>query len=125
MIIHEELAADVILQRIQQGIRYFANIEVVAGNFKKQNLQHVIFEQSILNTSFDYADLRHASFVECNLKTSGFRYAQLNYAMFQGNAVEAVNMYGAQTVGICFEGNYAYSATLLPEQIAWLQEKFE
>lgn len=92
-----------VLEKYQQGQRYFQDLDMENESFEGQNLEDITFENCSLYISFRKANLRNAKFINGGIKTCDFREADLTNAWFE-NAQFA----RAKTDNIYFDNNSAY-----------------
>jgi len=97
-----------ILEKYQQGQRYFDNLDMENESFEGQNLEDIIFEYCSLYISFRKANLRNAKFINGGIKTCDFREADLTNAMFENVCIESAQFAGSKTENIYFNNNSAY-----------------
>lgn len=92
------------------------------ANFKKSNLNHMLFDHFNLNnawfgesklkeTSFANAKLKNANFVDANLGGAIFEYANLEGAVFGGANLQKADLSGINALGADFEGTNLEGAT--------------
>ncbi|MDQ5825367.1 MAG: pentapeptide repeat-containing protein [Chloroflexota bacterium] len=102
------------MQRYEAGERYFADAEIPEGSdLRNSTLSSSIFERMLL-TEIDFrgANLRDASFRDCNVKCSDFRGADLEGATFRGSLLEATYFGSANLTGVSFAGAFVYGYEL-------------
>lgn len=111
-------SADELMQRYQNGERYFAEAELDAAvyDLRGVTLQGADFSRSYIVADFREADLRGVSFERANVKTCDFRGADLRNANFSGAALESTEFDGAKLEGVDFSGASAYGRELKGEE---------
>jgi uncharacterized protein YjbI with pentapeptide repeats len=97
-----------VLEKYQQGQRYFDNLVMDNESFEGQNLEDIIFEDCSLYISFRKANLRNAKFINGGVKTCDFREADLTNARFENVCVESVQFSRSNTENIYFDNNSCY-----------------
>jgi len=105
----EYYSAAKILERYQNGERYFCDIDMENESFKWATLEGVTFERCFLYSDFRGANLRNAKFINGNVKCCDFRDADLTNAYFENVSIESTAFKGAKVDGIYFNHNWAYS----------------
>lgn len=104
--------AEIILEKYQNGQRYFADYDLDNENFDDQNLADIIFEHCFIASSFKRANLTNAKFIHSNIKTSDFSYADLSHAHFEHLEVDGANFTGARIDQIYFENNWFQGSSI-------------
>lgn len=97
-----------VLEKYQQGQRYFDNLDMENESFEGQNLEDITFEDCSLYISFRKANLRNAKFINGGVKTCDFREADLTNARFENVCVESVQFARSKTENIYFDNNSCY-----------------
>ncbi len=105
---HKTNLVPYVLEKYQQGQRYFDNLDMENESFEGQNLEDIIFEDCSLYISFRKANLRNAKFINGGVKTCDFREADLTNARFENVCVESVQFARSTTENIYFDNNSAY-----------------
>lgn len=103
----DQVHAQEIISRYQNGERHFENLEI-EGDFSNCTLQGITFENCFIVADFRYCDLTNAKFLYSNIKTCDFRYAKLTDSVFEELAVESTQFYESITEGILFRNNFSY-----------------
>lgn len=116
-------SANELLQRYQNGERYFGATELDQEpiDFSCLSLEGIIFAPgSFLMVDFRNANLKGADFSDCNVKTCDFRGADLEDACFRNAALEATQFQNANLKNCDFAGASCYSKVLIArEQPDW------
>ena len=97
-----------VLEKYQQGQRYFQDLDMENESFEGQNLEGVTFENCSLYISFKKANLRNATFINGGIKTCDFREANLTNARFENVCIESAQFARSKTDNIYFDNNSAY-----------------
>ena len=97
-----------ILEKYQQGQRYFQDFDIENESFERQNLEDIIFENCLLYVSFRKANLKNAKFLNGGIKTCDFREADLTNARFENVGIEGSQFARAIVTNIYFNNNWAY-----------------
>ncbi|MDQ6693307.1 MAG: pentapeptide repeat-containing protein [Chloroflexota bacterium] len=107
-------SAEELLGRYSAGQRHFSEVDLPAGsNLRNSTLDGATFDHGWLSEiDFSGANLRHVSFLHCNVKCSDFRGANLEGAIFRGSLVEATYFDAANLTGVSFVGASAYGYEL-------------
>lgn len=98
--------AEIILEKYQNGQRYFSDYDLDNENFDDQNLAGIVFENCFIASSFKRTNLKNAKFIHSNIKTSDFSYADLSHAHLEHLAVDSAIFTGAKIDQIYFENNW-------------------
>jgi uncharacterized protein YjbI with pentapeptide repeats len=108
-----------LLQRYQNGERYFGETELDQKELKFCNLSlaGIIFApRSFLVADFRQANLQGADFSDCNIKTCDFRGANLENARFRNAALEATQFSEANLKNADFTGASCFSTVLTADE---------
>ena len=97
-----------VLERYQQGQRYFQDLDMENESFEGQNLEDITFEYCSLYLSFRKANLRNAKFINGGIKTCDFREADLTNARFENVCIESAQFARSKTDNIYFDNNSSY-----------------
>lgn len=97
-----------VLEKYQDGQRYFQNIDMENESFDEQNLEDVVFENCSLYVSFRKANLRNAKFINGGIKTCDFREADLTNARFENVCIESAQFARSKTDNIYFDNNSCF-----------------
>jgi uncharacterized protein YjbI with pentapeptide repeats len=97
-----------VLEKYQQGQRYFQNLDMENESFEEQNLEDITFEDCSLYISFRKANLRNATFINGGIKTCDFREANLTNARFENVCIESAQFARSKTDNIYFDNNSSY-----------------
>ncbi|WP_313032300.1 pentapeptide repeat-containing protein [Soonwooa sp.] len=97
-----------VLEKYQQGHRYFENLDIENESFEGQNLQDITFEGCSLYVSFKNANLKNAKFINGGIKTCDFRDADLTNAKFENVCIESAQFARSKTDNIYFDNNSSY-----------------
>ena len=97
-----------VLEKYQQGQRYFQDLDMKNESFEGQNLEGITFEDCSLYVSFRRANLRNAKFINGGIKTCDFREADLTNAKFENLCVESSQFARAKTENTYFDNNSAF-----------------
>ena len=97
-----------LLEKYQQGVRYFDNLYMENESFERQNLEDVTFEDCSLSISFRGANLRNAKFINGGIKSCDFRDADLTNARFENVCIESAQFARSKTDNIFFDNNSSY-----------------
>ncbi|MEN8119902.1 MAG: pentapeptide repeat-containing protein [Bacteroidota bacterium] len=101
-----------ILDKYNDGQRYFKDIDLNNGDLSETNLQGISFDNCFLAVDFRGANLRGAKFTNSNIKTCNFRGADLTDAHFENLLVDSADFEGAKADRATFKDGYYHSATL-------------
>ncbi|RZG71369.1 hypothetical protein EXU29_14020 [Acinetobacter wuhouensis] len=83
--------AETILEKYQNGQRYFTDYDLYYENFDDQNLADIVFENCFIASSFKRANLTNAKFIHSNIKTNDFSFSNLTNAHFEHLEVDGAN----------------------------------
>lgn len=97
-----------VLEKYQQGQRYFQDLDMENESFEGQNLENITFEDCSLYISFRKANLRNATFINGWIKTCDFREADLTNARFENVCIESGQFARSKTDNIYFNNNSSY-----------------
>jgi uncharacterized protein YjbI with pentapeptide repeats len=101
-----------VLEKYQQGQRYFQGLDMANESFEGQNLEDITFEDCSLYISFKKANLRNATFINGGIKTCDFREADLTNARFENVCIESAQFARSTTDNIYFDNNSSYGQLL-------------
>ncbi len=104
--------AEIILEKYQNGQRYFSDYDLYYENFDDQNLADIIFENCFIASSFKRTNLKNAKFIHSNIKTSDFSYADLSHAHLEHLVVDGATFTGAKIDQIYFENNDFHGSSI-------------
>lgn len=115
-----------VLEKYQQGQRYFQDLDMENESFEGQNLEGIIFEDCSLYISFRKANLRNAKFINGGIKTCDFREADLTNARFENLCVESSEFARAKTDNTYFDNNSAYGQNVTQAEFEnWIKDHEE
>jgi uncharacterized protein YjbI with pentapeptide repeats len=97
-----------VLEKYQEGERYFDNLDMENESFEGQNLEDITFEDCSLYISFRKANLRNAKFINGGIKKCDFREADLTNARFENVCIESAQFARSKTDNIYFDNNSSY-----------------
>ena len=97
-----------VLEKYQQGQRYFQDLNMENESFEGQNLEDIVFEGCSLYISFRKANLRNSKFINGGIKTCDFREADLTNARFENVGIESSQFARAITINTYFDNNWSY-----------------
>ena len=96
-----------------EGKREFENWDFEEdGSAQGLDLRGIEFKHCFMFLDFKYANLAHAKFISCNLKTADFSGANLENARIKNCLVESTLFEGAKLDNFKFEENYYFGATV-------------
>ena len=115
--------AEIILEKYQNGQRYFSDYDLYYENFDDQNLADIIFENCFIASSFKRTNLKNAKFIHSNIKTSDFSYADLSHAHLEHLVVDGATFTGAKIDQIYFENNdFQGSSISIIDLSLWIKQ---
>lgn len=100
--------ATYILQKYEEGQRYFENLDLENESFEGQNLEGIVFEDCSLYVSFRNANLKNSKFINGGIKTCDFREADLTNAHFENVCIESAQFARSKTDNIYFDNNSCF-----------------
>ena len=112
-----------VLEKYQQGQRYFQDLNIENESFEGQNLEDITFEDCSLYINFRKANLKNAKFINGGVKTCDFRETDLTNARFENVCIESAQFARSKTNNIYFNNNSCYGQLVTKEHFDdWIKD---
>lgn len=95
-----------LLKKYNSGKNIFVGLDIEDIDLSHSHLAGITFVNCYVAGDFKYSNVSYAQFINCNIKTSDFRYADLTYARMEFVSFDAVKFNNAKSKGFIFKDNY-------------------